>query len=71
MFSSTYKCEQLFSIMNSKESPVRSRLTDTHLNTVLKVASSNNISLKIEKLVGEKKCQISSKKKFIYLHLFS
>jgi len=62
MFSSTYQCEQLFSLMNSNKSPVRSRLTDTHLNAVLKVASSNNISPEIEKLVGEKRCQISSKK---------
>ena len=65
MFSSTYQCEQLFSLMNSNKSPVRSRLTDTHLNAVLKVASSNNMSPEIEKLVGAKRCQISSKKKLL------
>ncbi|CAI6350830.1 unnamed protein product [Macrosiphum euphorbiae] len=64
MFSSTYQCEQLFPLMNSNKSPVRSRLTDTHLNAVLKVASSNNMSPEIEKLVGEKRCQISSKKNY-------
>jgi hypothetical protein len=50
--------------MNSNKSLERSRLTDTHLNAVLKVASSNNISPEIEKLVGEKKYQISSKKNY-------
>jgi hypothetical protein len=64
MFSSTYLCEQLFSLMNSNKSSVRSRLTDIHLNSVLKVASSNNISPEIEKLVEEKRCQISSKKNY-------
>ncbi|XP_060836290.1 general transcription factor II-I repeat domain-containing protein 2B-like [Rhopalosiphum padi] len=64
MFSSTYQCEQLFSLMNSNKSPVRSRLTDTHLNAVLKVASSNNISPEIEKLVGEKRCKVSSKNNY-------
>lgn len=63
MFSSTYQCEQIFSLMNSNKSPIRSRLTDTHLNAVLKVASSNKISPDIEKLVAEKRCQISQTSK--------
>lgn len=51
MFSSTYQCEELFSLTSSNKSPVRFRLSDTHLNSVLKVASSNKNSLEIEKLV--------------------
>ncbi|UYV63692.1 hypothetical protein LAZ67_2005323 [Cordylochernes scorpioides] len=31
MFGSTYRCEQLFSLMKGKKSPIRSRITDVHL----------------------------------------
>lgn len=54
MFSSTYRCEQLFSLMNNDKPPVRFRLTGTHLNSMLKVASFNTISPKIE--WGKKRC---------------
>lgn len=66
MFSSTYQFEQLFSLMNNNKSPVISRLTDTHLNSVLKVASSNKFSPEIEKLVAEKRCQVSQTSKRNY-----
>ncbi|UYV68435.1 SNAPC4 [Cordylochernes scorpioides] len=31
MFGSTYRCEQLFSLMKGNKSPIRSRITDVHL----------------------------------------
>uniref|UniRef100_A0A2H8TZF9 General transcription factor II-I repeat domain-containing protein 2B n=1 Tax=Melanaphis sacchari TaxID=742174 RepID=A0A2H8TZF9_9HEMI len=69
MFSNTYLSMRgatfIINDQNSNKSAVRSRLTDTHLNALLKVVSSNNISLKIEKLVGEKTCQILSKTKLL------
>ena len=34
MFGSTYRCEQLFSLMNGNKSPIRSRITDSHLGSV-------------------------------------
>jgi len=45
--------------MNSNKSPVRSRLTEIYLNSVLKVALSNKIFPEIEKLVAEKRCQLA------------
>ncbi|UYV74131.1 GTF2IRD2 [Cordylochernes scorpioides] len=33
MFGSTYRCEQLFSLMKGNKSPIRSRITDVHLGT--------------------------------------
>lgn len=44
VFSSTYPCEQLFSLMKINKSPVRFRLTDTRLNLVIKVTQSHKIS---------------------------
>lgn len=62
MFGSTYKCEQLFSLMKGNKSPGRSRLTDAHLNTILKVISADNFTLQIDNLIKEKRCQISGKR---------
>lgn len=36
-FGSTYQCEQLVTLVRGNESPVRSRITDAHLGSVLKV----------------------------------
>jgi 17beta-estradiol 17-dehydrogenase/3beta-hydroxysteroid 3-dehydrogenase/mitotic-spindle organizing protein 1 len=69
MFSSTYLCEQQFSLMNSNKSSIRSRLTNIHLNSVLKVASFNNISPEIEKLVKEKRYQTSPKRIINMFHM--
>ena len=62
MFGSTYRYEQLFSLMQGNKSPIRSRITDGNLGSVLKLISANNFSPEVEKMVAEKKCQISGKK---------
>lgn len=41
LFGSTYVCKQTFSVMNFKKSRYRSRLTDTHLSSVLRISTSN------------------------------
>ncbi|UYV60914.1 hypothetical protein LAZ67_1002785 [Cordylochernes scorpioides] len=44
MFGSTYRCEQLFSLMKGNKTPIRSRITDVHLGSVLKLITANKIS---------------------------
>lgn len=58
LFGSTYLCEQLFSQLNYLKIKTRSRLTDNHLNNVLKVSISN-IKPDVEKLVKNMHCQTS------------
>ncbi|UYV69091.1 hypothetical protein LAZ67_6002396 [Cordylochernes scorpioides] len=62
MFGSTYRCEQLFSLMKGNKSPIRSRITDVHLGSVLKLITANKISPEVGKMVAEKRCQISGRK---------
>lgn len=62
MFGSTYKCEQLFSLMKGNKSPTRSRLTDAHLDAVLKLISADKFTPQIDNLIKDKRCQISGKK---------
>ncbi|KAL0830180.1 hypothetical protein ABMA28_003637 [Loxostege sticticalis] len=62
MFGSTYKCEQLFSLMQGNKSPARSRLTDAHLGSVLKLISADKVTPQIDNLIKQKRCQISGKK---------
>lgn len=62
MFGSTYLCEQLFSLMKNNRNPERSRLTDQHLSSILKIASAQHIQPNFDNLLCEKRCQISSKK---------
>ncbi|UYV75177.1 hypothetical protein LAZ67_12002754 [Cordylochernes scorpioides] len=62
MFGSTYRCEQLFSLMKGNKTPVRSRITDVHLWSVLKLITANKISPEVGKMVAEKRCQISGRK---------
>jgi 17beta-estradiol 17-dehydrogenase/3beta-hydroxysteroid 3-dehydrogenase/mitotic-spindle organizing protein 1 len=40
MFASSYVCEQTFSVMKSRKNSIRTRLTDEHLFSLLKVSSS-------------------------------
>ena len=61
MFGSTYLCEQLFSILKNNKTPERSRLTDQHVQSILKIATTNEIEPNFEDLVKEKRCQASSK----------
>ncbi|UYV76789.1 hypothetical protein LAZ67_14002019 [Cordylochernes scorpioides] len=62
MFGSTYRCEQSFSLMKGNKSLIRSRMTDVHLGSVLKLITANKISPEVGKMVAEKRCQISGRK---------
>ncbi|XP_063857826.1 general transcription factor II-I repeat domain-containing protein 2A-like [Scylla paramamosain] len=55
----TYVCEQLFSLMNLNKSGLRSRLTNEHLNSTLKVAIAQSLAPNIDELVQTKRCQVS------------
>lgn len=61
MFGSTYLCEQLFSVMNINKSNIRSCINNAHLGAILKVVSANKICPEIEKLVAQKRNQISGR----------
>lgn len=63
MFGSTYLCEQLFSIMKINKTSHRSRLTDEHLQSILRISSTQNLTPNINKLVAKKRCQQSSSDK--------
>ncbi|CAK1597303.1 unnamed protein product [Parnassius mnemosyne] len=41
IFSSTYLCEQTFSIVNYRKNKCASRLTDEHLRAILRIATTN------------------------------
>lgn len=58
-FGTTYCCEQLFSRMNQVKSVERNKLSDTHLSSVLRLACSKDISPNIDKLVSQKRVQVS------------
>ncbi|XP_065663048.1 general transcription factor II-I repeat domain-containing protein 2-like [Hydra vulgaris] len=65
MFCSTYLCEQLFLHMKRNKTPERSKLTDEHLSSKMKVVASKNIKLDLIKLSANKRCQISGKSKIL------
>lgn len=51
MFGSTYLCEQLFSLMKLKTSH-RSRLTDKHLDSILRTSSAQSPTPNIDELLS-------------------
>lgn len=55
MFGSTYLCEQLFSFMKLNKTSHRSRLTDEHLHSVLRISSSQSLTPNIDELVQKMK----------------
>lgn len=40
LFGSTYVCEQTFSVMNNNKAPHRSQMSEEHLRSVLKIATT-------------------------------
>ena len=58
MLGSTYSCEQMFSVMKLNKTSHRSRLTDQHLVSVLKVAIANDIKPRIDKIISKKRCSV-------------
>ena len=63
MFGSTYICEQLFSVMKINKTSHRSRLTDEHLQSILRISATQSLTPNINKLVSMKRCQTSSSDK--------
>jgi 17beta-estradiol 17-dehydrogenase/3beta-hydroxysteroid 3-dehydrogenase/mitotic-spindle organizing protein 1 len=61
MFGSTYVCEQLFSFIKSTKTSQRTRLTDQHLSSLIKVGTAQTFQPDIPKIVMEKRCQASGK----------
>ena len=59
MFGSTYLCEQLFSRMKLNKARHRSRLTDEHLHSVLRLSSPQSLVQDIDELASKKRCQVS------------
>ncbi|GAA6098908.1 general transcription factor II-I repeat domain-containing protein 2-like, partial [Tachysurus ichikawai] len=59
LFGSTYLCEHLFSLMKMTKTSHRSRLTDEHLRSILRVSSAQSLSPDIDELASKKRCQIS------------
>ncbi|KAM6972592.1 general transcription factor II-I repeat domain-containing protein 2-like [Aplochiton taeniatus] len=51
MFGSTYLCEQIFSLMKLNKTSHRSRLTDKHLDSVLRISSAQSLTPNIDELV--------------------
>ncbi|XP_076011117.1 general transcription factor II-I repeat domain-containing protein 2-like [Genypterus blacodes] len=59
MFGSTYLCEQLFSLMKMNKTSHRSRLTDEHLQSGLRISSVQSLTPNIDELASKKRCQVS------------
>ena len=59
MFGTTYLCEQVFSVMNNNKTKQRSRLTNEHLNDIIKCAQG--LTPNIDTLVKAKRCQVFAK----------
>ena len=59
MFGSTYLCEQLFSLMKMNKTPNRSRLTDEHIHSILRISSAQSLTPDIDELASKKRCQVS------------
>ena len=51
MFGSTYLCERLFSLMKLNKTSHRSRLTDQHLHSILRISSAQSLTPNIDELV--------------------
>ena len=56
IFGSTYVCKKFFSSMKANKSVIRSRLTDEHLQAMLRVATSYEFKLNIRQLADAKRC---------------
>ena len=60
MFSSTYLCEQLFSFMKSTKTSQRTRLTNQHLSSLIKLGTTQKFQLHIQEIVNKKRRQASA-----------
>lgn len=58
IFHGWYKKTQRF----TTKSPIKFRINDVHLWSVLKVITTSNISPEVEKIIAEKRYQVSGSK---------
>lgn len=63
-FGSTYLCESTFSNMNAIKTKHRSRLTDSHLTSCLRIAVTS-YTPQYDKLVTNIQCQVSTQKRTV------
>lgn len=63
MFGSTYLCEQLFSLMKINKNSHRSRLTDEHLHSILRISSAQSLTPDIDELLSKMRHQASGSDK--------
>ena len=63
MFGSTYLCEQLFSLMKINKTSHRTRLTDEHLHSILRISSAQSLTPDIDDLVTKIRHQASGSDK--------
>ncbi|XP_063735205.1 general transcription factor II-I repeat domain-containing protein 2-like [Eleginops maclovinus] len=63
MFGSTYLCEQLFSLMKINKTSHRTRLTDEHLHSILRISSAQSLTPDIDELVTKIRHQVSGSDK--------
>ncbi|RVE60969.1 hypothetical protein OJAV_G00165900 [Oryzias javanicus] len=63
LFGSTYMCEKLFSTLNFNKSKYRSKLTDEHLQALLRVSTASSLKPNVAQLCEKKRCQVSRSKK--------
>lgn len=63
LFGSTYLCEKLFSTLNFNKSKYRSRLTDDHLQAILRVSTASSLKPNVARLCERRRCQVSGSKK--------
>ena len=59
MFGSTYRCKQLFSFLKLIKHSQRSKLTDDHVTSLIRVGTVKSFQPDISKLVVQKRCQKS------------
>ncbi|MBN3299698.1 GTD2B protein, partial [Amia calva] len=62
LFGSTYLCEKLFSTMTFNKSKYRSRLSDAHLQAILRVSTANSLRANVAHLCEQKHRQMSGSK---------
>lgn len=62
LFRSTYLCEKLFSTLNFSKSKSRSRLTDDHLQAILRISTASSLKPNVAQLCERKRCQVSGSK---------
>ena len=59
MFGFTYLCEQVFSVMNLRKIKHWARLSNTHIDDILKCVITQDLKPDIDALVKVKRCQVS------------